>query len=548
MNWGDCNPAEYSFSSGVYPHGVPGFVANGTNTFEFLVENSYGISFVGLGPGGSLDVRYVGGVPRLEISDQTPEIDRRLLLHKYGSHDTYPSQYQRRRVAAGSPDGEMEIVAQVSNLDGTSAAGKWVYFRLEDASGGNLGDAPSLIPDRVQVDQNGRATVVLKAQPNTASGNDYRIKASLDVSVQNTGLCGTECSMSGVITTWKRAYLEKHAMLRQGSFIHHVDGNRVFVYDLSSFHAPIGGTAQVVRLIHAPPFSTGTKADFWWTDASVLTIQSERRQKWAGYIEIDKIIEPSRSYGADLEERLASVRQMSDFAGIISSSGRRTPADYFELNYGLVDELFRSAAVQYVAGPPQVTGPDTAVSDFPFVASAYRSAAWTLAMKWQQFAARSADARVPLDNHKMVIGFSKETETNTQGYTLGTNNNGTALTMINRARIEDIVKSYQDFKTSDEYQRLIRADGITRETVVHELTHQWRVNTSGTDGHCGGIAEGSVLLCLMNEARKVKPNQSQTWDGIVGWHGIATTNPEAESVRTFSEPMLQDSPAPSFNW
>lgn len=43
VNWGDCNWATYTFTTGLHEQGVPGYTAGGTNSYEYKIENSYGI-------------------------------------------------------------------------------------------------------------------------------------------------------------------------------------------------------------------------------------------------------------------------------------------------------------------------------------------------------------------------------------------------------------------------------------------------------------------------------------------------------------------------
>lgn len=88
-----------------------------------------------------------------------------------------------------------------------------------------------------------------------------------------------------------------------------------------------------------------------------------------------------------------------------------------------------------------------------------------------------------------------------------------------------------------------------REVLIHELTHQWRVNNGG-QGHCDltgrrqdrRMWDHSGLLCTMTS--KLYPSLEST-DGIVGFHYVkenGVVDSELTFVRQRPEPVPQNTP------
>jgi hypothetical protein len=350
----------------------------------------------------------------IEALHSTPESQRRVLLNRFSTHwprDQYTSVYQRRREVYGNADGKFEIRASFRDpLWGTSLPNQPVYFGVIDESGHeNYGTRPTISPNPAMTDGSGLATVVLSTASGTASGNKYRVVASVSASVKDDpdANCSAACGRSGVITTYRRLYVESHVMLRQGAFVlNRVEGDasKLVVNDVR----PFVSAPKPVRVMHAPPLGGGSRADFTREDNVVEGYERTGKGKdWSGKIQLrNEITIPvgrDPAYPDDV--------YLGDFVGLITFPDHFTPADYFpppDRRY--VTGLFQKAGVEYVPGPPQIMGPDPQYSDHPWLSPDNDSTKPNgvrlarLLLKWSQNDTRDKSTWAPRPNHKVVCG------------------------------------------------------------------------------------------------------------------------------------------------
>jgi hypothetical protein len=550
----NCAAGVYEFPGIRDEAGLPGYVPGGGNLFEITVADSYGISLKGgarfgeVGGTIELTVEYAYA-PGFEVNDSTPESQRRVLLNRFSTHwprDQYTSIYQRRREVYGNADGKFEIRAVLRDpLFGNTLPNSLVYFGvIDEEDHENFGSRPTISPNPATTDSNGWATVVLSTASDTSSGNKYRVVASASPSIiddpaQN---CDGACGKSGAITTFKRLYVESHAMLKQGAFVtKNATGNdtMLVVNDVRPFtSAPV-----TVRVMHAPALGGGSRADFAWEDNVVEGyVRTGKGKDWSGEIHLRNPI--TIAVGPDPVYRDV---YLGDFVGVISTAGQFTPTDYFAPPDGrYLANLFKKAGVEYYVGPPQLIGPHPGISDHPWLSTENDTtkpdsvSLSRLLLKWAQNDNRDKASWDPRPNHKVVCGADK-----TALNYLGTNDSLTSLTWVFNSTISKFVADYVKKTRAAGVDQTLVAGLMQAEVTAHEFTHHFRTNPA-TGWHCAGsdkvMEDRNDKFCIQNtsEINKTTTTIKQRWDGIVGWHqSTADTEGEAETTRKAAEPVAQ---------
>jgi len=193
-----------------------------------MPANNFEIEFI------ELTLHYIPP-PRIEfeITAAASDDDRKLLISKQREEGLYPSQYQQR-IAGSDADSDhrIDIRATVRDADGVRLPGKKVFLRIGDPPdsapyaanfkkiGDNTGGAASLRDTELIADGTGEIHTVLTA-PLASAGDNYWVQAS---TIPGFGIslgCDdkNDCFQSGVLTAWKRVYLEADRMFRVGADI-----------------------------------------------------------------------------------------------------------------------------------------------------------------------------------------------------------------------------------------------------------------------------------------------------------------------------------------
>ncbi|MCI0605030.1 PQQ-like beta-propeller repeat protein [bacterium] len=160
--------------------------------------------------------------------------DRKVLITNYGS-SLYPEPtYQ-------TENGKINIVSRVTDVAGAGVEGVDVFFRILDPADGSLyvtngqdgdnngGDAefdglehtPGIWKATSQAGGYIYMTLQLptfgnnSSQPRSYSGDNFKIEASFN----NQFSCSPGCVQSGMLTAWKRIYLEHDMMYRKGGLL-----------------------------------------------------------------------------------------------------------------------------------------------------------------------------------------------------------------------------------------------------------------------------------------------------------------------------------------
>ena len=171
------------------------------------------------------------------------------MISKFGTTDEYPSVYQKN--VPPPKDRKILITGSVKDSQGNPIPGKDVWLRVLDppdsspyatppTPGDNIDkDATSeqdpytgsrtggkLDNNHVNADGNGNFQTILNvikskkctAQSNidcAPSGDNYQIEGSFT----SNYACSPNCTKTGIITAWKRVYLERDKMFRQGGLL-----------------------------------------------------------------------------------------------------------------------------------------------------------------------------------------------------------------------------------------------------------------------------------------------------------------------------------------
>ncbi len=212
------SPGTYQFDSGVYSTGVPGYVVGGSNKLTMVLTDG-GIYFSN---GPAMTVTYVIP-PRIEFSVTAAalEFERRIII---SNGHSYPYPHNQFR------DGEMFLFLRARDQTLNYASGLTVYVRVIDppdsAAYANLTSNPIAHTS----DNDGRGTTItgLTAVPGTlnvyqgVSGSNGFLGFTLHLNSPASGdnfqidpAFGASWT-SGILTAWKRMFVEKREMLRNG--------------------------------------------------------------------------------------------------------------------------------------------------------------------------------------------------------------------------------------------------------------------------------------------------------------------------------------------
>jgi hypothetical protein len=174
--------------------------------------------------------------------------ERKVLISKKGlGGDTYPSEFQE--AVTPPKDKKILIKGLVTDSQGNAIPSRDVYLRVNDppdsspyisspssddnidktgANGGTLTGCLTTNPCKVKSDSQGKFQATLEVIsglectdkdhiPCAPSGDNYQVEGSFT----SDFVCGPTCggTKTGVITAWKRIYVERDKMFRQGSLL-----------------------------------------------------------------------------------------------------------------------------------------------------------------------------------------------------------------------------------------------------------------------------------------------------------------------------------------
>jgi hypothetical protein len=524
----------YDFQSPTTPEGFSGYNVRGANSVQIGTGSQQAaVELV------DLVVTYLP--PRnfdFDPNEFTPKSERTILISKQRNDDTYTSPRQLR-------DREIPIVVRVNGPTGP-VPGQTVYFKVndppseavdapyafdrrqddnDDSAGGVLTGAniTQIGPDRVSAvsDFDGYVRMTLTVT-NYAAGDNYQIEASADSSFT----CPNGCDKSGVITAWKRIYVESDRMFRAGTFL-----TRDFspctaepcptTSILHVQNTDVIGRATRLRLLHGPRFSSPVRTAYF-EDVSVVRVSKPNKT-----IEVSRVNQPY--FGPEENPFIVGRIEpfLADAVGVISAPAGND-ADFFLANTINVSQLMTPSFVEtvWLTNDP--------VPFVPFSASVLGAGVDSdqsalTALKWFHH------ANVP--NHEHVLAGRQGRDAVEMG--------------ITRARLGANwswiwVQSVIDHAP----RRGNREWALNGEVTAHEVAHLWQVNpaVSVTGGHCGTNQSptsprawnNAQLFCVMQSPYD-SPNCGggtcpEFYDGIVAFHYNGTSS-EHIDIRRRPDPL-----------
>jgi hypothetical protein len=521
-----CGPdVTYEFESG----SLAGYHALGANTFT--------VSSVGGNAGNSGEFAELTFTtePRTFAFDLSPSMSQRLLIHKR-AEDTYPSPWQvetgftdrprfrfRGAVTATTGSAEADVWLRVidpadpslylparSPNDNQDPSPKGVLMPRGCADPSCR--APAGQPLRIHASPGGTVEVELEATDRYA-GDDYYLEASFDAgfTCATAGANGADtCARSGLVTAWKRAYVETDRMFRNGSLLTDsiaeggADPTVLKVASVAGFRARKGrNPGSSVMIVHASR-GAGQPAYFEPEPGDPpLTVDSVDKKTLA--VTLSRPLK--HAYQA------ASPIWRSDGVGIVTGVDSN---DYFTPNGSLAPSLFSGAFVDWVPAPAEA-GECGCLPFFANFTDPFANDRIDMANLWND---HFGDPDV-----FHLVGASRS------GDEIGERPIGTRVALIYLLRIETF--------------KFINRANLNATSAAHELTHAWDVNSGfNKDGHCdqNEYADPS-RLCLMRPGNDWLDIHNdilpQFYDGHVEFHFKSTAPGVSEyfEIRRHTEPI-----------
>jgi len=440
----------------------------------------------------------------------------KVLTHLYNPNDTYPnSQVQ---------DAQMPLTIRARRAD----PGTTIYLQVSDPPDSSPYGGPHTPDDNVDVSgtvgtiagskqvtmtlpPSGQSVALTLQTTDYAAGDNYRVKGSIDPQLlTNPSFQCTDCPDTGVITAWKRVYLETDKMFRKGAMLTQdaLPGDtQVHVADLTNFFAPKGKTpGSSVVLVHAPTSQPGGPV-YYEPSGSDTPLTVAKIDKKKLLLTLSRPI--ARTYRATDDPTKA---WRADGVGVVTGV---PSTDFFTPNTSLTTALYASSFVELVPSSPSDPGyvPYTANFNNPQATDLIEAG-----LRWCRAYGQP--------NRLCVIGGAKS------GTNPGVRIKGEPVSWTWVSQIESDVAASN-------------ALTLNAESTAHEFTHAWDVNQGfHMDGHCGEepYYQNHSLFCLMHAlwsdtSGNVLP---QFFDGLVGFHydvGLSFTHSEYLEVRQHQEPL-----------
>jgi hypothetical protein len=562
-----CSPGTampYTWTSQDYPNGFPSY-AYKTTTSGGPNVMSISIADPSSGPmlGDEMRVSLTYEIPPpfdFSVTDAAPVTDRRILISNLHPGYPYP-QFQ----SLGGKDGEVPLSVQARGQSGQYESGLTVYLRVADPedtapymnlatnklahTNDNVGPLPILDGTGIAPDlnaggvyqatsgANGVINFILKLQPGTASGDNYQIEASFDETFPPDASW-----KSGTMTAWKRIFVEKHKMLRNGialsanaasgdSTIHVVDNH----YGGNQGRHRISRGDRIV-LVHGAAVDHRNALEGWYLEEHIVADVTRGSSDYVVTLGIKsgKDISPEtlqRPFGPD-PSQIGSVFAADSIANL--STAILSSSDYFDAPDDLVTGTgspFPDAFTEYYVLPDGPFGfvpmPDVGTSDEPTLQ--------TLGEKWCLTGAGTTAA----PNHQLLLVADSDRAATLSGTGLTISHvPGETSSWIWRGIIEDEVGRQGTNPGGD-------PNIWAAKTAAHELSHEFKPNTVFNSGdHCPSATvtyNDSKLYCLLSSLDAGNLVQAQRTNGIARFHLLqigGIWHSEYLEIRKYQDPFL----------
>lgn len=466
-----------------------------------------------------IDVSYYTNAPAIvfDLSATSDIKQRSILMHKFRADDDYISDAQKavQPTSLWQRDNHVLIRGQALNPDGTPFANQTIYLRpidppdpapyvpagLSHRDDNTLGDVHGFIDVLpyynvwlwpITTDRAGRFSATLAMEPFWAGDNE-QVEASAiplryPISQDRCGP-GIGCYTSGVLTSWRRIYIEYDTMFASGSFLRadvSPGDDHISVYHAGPFANASRKNPISVTFIHSGLLAGGVP---YAQTRNVIGVSGGRRRP---VLHLDAAL--TLPFYAALSVTLSAQGQQPLPAGDAVGVDL---AGVFPLSFGGAKDLFETMFTDiYILGLSQ--------NDSPFVPSIPQcdSANYCgeVASLWLDNSFAGSSRYDVADNHVHVVGANDIAGGGSAGITLLHDNplpypwapvvlvfDGAVLTGINTPGSPFAGDTF---------------DTAIQQVTAHELVHTFDVNQPArlTSGHCTSFGyQGGA--CLMNTNR-----------------------------------------------
>jgi hypothetical protein len=511
-----------------------------------------------------------------DLSATSSEDQRKVLMHRWRSEAAYPYLSSFQVAAAQNDagrDGHIQINATVTDASGTPLPGMDLFVRTVDPpdpstylppAESHWGDNPwgllsFLIPyvpepsygwHLVTSDGNGRISLPLpvggQGIPSTMpAGDNVQIQASaIFLPFVSPTRCtpALGCYMGGVITSWRRVYIERDRMFRKGTFLVQNAAHGATILSVSSI-ADFGNASTnnpiSAILIHGDSESASSPQNYLETvyvkkaAGGKLTLTQPLRYD---YFAANSSVNPSL-WAGDAIGKYASDADLypTDLSLAVDFFGAKTCQ-----NPPACDSLYTDFMVlaEGSAGPNPPIVPNM-VPYIPFISSCTPTLAYCLEIAERFFGSRSGRQTLPGHQHFISSASDSIDIQNWSGSLGNTCKDADAICRSNGAAGTVLIYNVAIGWTG------LSLTPMLQEISAHELAHTFDVNQANAPdyGHCtsqqpqpgGPMASNQSGHCLMNANRT---NQERT-DGRIGFHVSPWETSEYRRIRARPDPIPQ---------
>ncbi len=533
-------------------NGFTGYVPGGMNTFGFDIAT------------GAICVEKVTLTLTYQpfqqfdfsITDAAPAEDRHVILSNLHSGYQYP-RYQ----ALGGQDSAVPMFVRARGPSRQYEAGLTVYLRVDDPAdsaaymnlSGNVlahandNDGPAALLDgngitasatagvyQATSGANGEIDFTLRLQSGTAAGDNYQIEASFDPTFP-----AGATTKSGMLTAWKRVFVEKHLMLRNGMFLTRdahagettirVNGNH---YNGNQGRHRLSAGDQIV-LVHGPALDRrnallGMAIEYHSiadvqavpnTNDYIVTLGTRQGHT----IQAEQLLHdfgPDPSDPATLELGDAIARPSgSALSGLDYFNARDSLLAQYDAN-GQPSSAFSQAFTEYVVLPD---GPFGFVP-VPRMLSSTETLLQHFADKWSlSVSTDGAGGGICLPNHQLLIVGDTDGSNPPSEVGQTTQNVGAEVaSYVFRGAIDFAVTNHNQANPHNGQN----PDNWAAKNEAHELGHQWELDSAWAAqagvslGHCPSDStafDDASTYCLMATADPAK-SETQSDNLIAKFH------------------------------
>lgn len=550
----------YSFDQ-PYSNGFSAYNLNGSNAITFTVSGGTCPHWCGVTtpnfPLAQVVVTYTPPPPAdFAITNAAPEADRRILISNARTSYSYP-YFQ----GIGAQDAAVTTYLRARDSSGNFASGLTVYMRILDppdtapymnqtgnviAQNNDNTGSPAIL-DGTDISQfspgiyqatsgaGGIVNFTVRLQSPFAAGDNYQIEASLDSAFPVGGT-----AKSGTLTAWKRVFIEKRRMLKNGLFLAQASntGDTFIVTRGNSW----GGlqnamddlsAGERIVITHAPQLSrTDLNAGWYYETHTIVSVQSLGNNHYRVNLGTRQgktvIPEPlQHAYNLDLTDNA-----IGDAISKIDSL-TLGPSHYYDASPDLVTgDAFRAAFTENIFLPDTTT--PGALVPVPFVETDNQSVLQNLAEKWSSVVVSGT----LLPNHQLLL-IASDNDPDHDGSAAG-------LTI---SQVPAKTSSYVFRRTIEEQVsgNASNADRWAMKTSAHEIAHQWETNGAwNLSDHCATTTKAyndpAVYCLLAAHDANGSGSVAQRTNGIArfhllplpggGWHS------EYLGIRARSDPFV----------